>query len=67
MLLQMGTGAGLLAAESGALTHLPVCAAPPGLITSLSSYQMICLPFLLASHVVFLHSWSLPQQNSFFV
>lgn len=50
----MGQGAGLPAAESGVLTHLPVCAAPPGLITSLLPYQMTRLPFLLPSHAVFL-------------
>lgn len=61
----MGRGAGLPAAESGVLTHLPVCAAPPGLITSLLPYQTTCLPFLLPSHAVFLPSWSLPQQRSF--
>jgi len=62
----MGRGAGLPAAESGVLTHLPVCAAPPGLITSLLPYQMTYLPFLLLpSHAVFLPSWFLPQQRSF--
>lgn len=61
----MGRGAGLPAAGSGVLTHLPVCAASPGLITSLLPYQMTCLPFLLPSHAVFLPSWSLPQQRSF--
>lgn len=62
----MGRGAGLPAAESGVLTHLPVCAAPPGFITSLLPYQMTCLPFLLPSRAVFLPSWSLPQQRSSF-